>query len=156
MRGVAPLVHGGFFEANGFVNPGQTARQINAKIRHIPPSEVTVLAVGTNNIKHQPLEQCKKELSQIIDNVARKQDGKFVIMGKIPQRQDKPHLNSKIDQVNQFLAHEIARRKKWYFVGPELNNSDYKKDSLHFNRTDTAKYALEIRHAIRSITRHHR
>ena len=156
VRGVAPLVHGGSFEATGFVYPGQTARQINAKIRHIPPSEVTVLAAGTNNIEYQPLEQCKKELSQIIDNVARKRDGKFVIMGKIPQRQDKPHLNSKIDRVNQFLAQEIDRRKKWYFIGPELNNSDYKKDGLHFNRTGTAKYALEIRHAIRSITRHHR
>ena len=121
-----------------------------------PPNEVTVLAAGTNNIEHQPLEQCKKELSQILDNVARKRDEKFVIMGKIPQWQDKTHLNNKINRVNQFLAHEIARCKKWYFVGPELNNSDYKKDGLHFNRTGTAKYALEIRHAIRSITGHHR
>ena len=50
VRGVAPLVHGGSFETTGYVYPGHTARQINAHIRHIPASDVTVLAAGTNNI----------------------------------------------------------------------------------------------------------
>ena len=153
VRGVAPLVHGGPFEATGYVYPRQTARQINSHIRHIPPSDVTVLAAGTNNIEHQTLEQCTREISQVIDNVARKRNGKIVIMGRIPVRHDKPHLNDKINCVNKFIAREIAKRNKWYLMNVELNITDYKKDGLHFNGTGTAKYALEIRHVIRSIKR---
>ena len=52
VRGLAPLVHGGTFDATGHVYPGQTASQINARIRHIPSSDVTLLAAGTNNIEH--------------------------------------------------------------------------------------------------------
>ena len=147
------LVHGGPFEATGYVYPGQTARQINSHIRHIPPSDVTVLAAGTNNIEHQTLEQCTREISQVIDNVARKRNGKIVIMGRIPVRHDKPHLNDKINCVNQFIARDIAKHNNWYLMNVELNITDYKKDGLHFNGTVTAKYAHEIRHVIRSIKR---
>ena len=97
VRGVAPLVHGRKFDAKGHVYPGQTASQINARIRHIPSSDVTVLVAGTNNIEHHTLDQCKNELAKTIDNVARKREGNIVIMGKIPQRYDRPHLNTKID-----------------------------------------------------------
>ena len=153
VRGVAPLVHGCSFEATGYVYPGHTPRQINAHIRHIPASDVTVLAAGTNNIELQTVEQCTRELSQVIDNVARKRNGKVVIIGRIPYRHDKPHLNNKIDHVNQFIAREVSKRNKWFLMSTELAISDYKKDGLHFNETGTAKYAHEIRHAIRSIKR---
>ena len=63
VRGVAPLVHGDTSDATGHVCPGQTASQINARIRHIPSSDVTVLATGTYNIEHQTLDQCKNELA---------------------------------------------------------------------------------------------
>ena len=153
VRGVAPLVHSDSFNATGFVYPGQTARQINARIRGIPSSDVTVLAAGTNNIEHQTIDQCKNEISQIIDNVARKRDKKVVIMGQIPKRLDKPHLNSKIDSVNRHISDEISKRKRWYFMNIDLKTSDYKKDGLHLNEIGTAKYALEIRHMIRSLKR---
>ena len=156
VRGVAPLVHGRKFDATGHVYPGQTASQINTRIRHIPSSDVTVLAAGTNNIEHQTLDQCKNELAKTIDNVARKREGNIVIMGKIPQRYDKPHLNTKIDNVNKFIALEIAKRRKWFLMDVDLKTSDYKKDGLHFNETGTAKYAHEIRHLIRSIKSRHR
>ena len=147
------LVHSDSFNAMGFVYPGQTARQINARIRGIPSSDVTVLAAGTNNIEHQTIDQCKNEISQIIDNVARKRDKKVVIMGQIPKRLDKPHLNSKIDSVNRHISDEISKRKRWYFMNIDLKTSDYKKDGLHLNEIGTAKYALEIRHMIRSLKR---
>ena len=153
VRGVAPLVHGGSFEATGYVYPGHMARQINAHIRHIPASDVTVLAAGTNNIELQTVEQCTREFSQVIDNVARKRNGKVVIMGKIPHRHDKPHSNNKIHHVNQFITREVSKRIKWLFMSTELAISDYKKDGLHFNETGTAKYAHGIRHTIRSIKR---
>ena len=153
VRGVAPLVHSDSFNATGFVYPGQTARQINARIRGIPSSDVTVLAAGTNNIEHQTIDQCKNEISQIIDNVARKRDKKVVIMGQIPKRLDKPHLNSKIDSVNRHISDEISKRKRWYFMNIDLKTSDYKKDGLHLNEIGTAKYAREIRHMIRSLKR---
>ena len=76
VRGVAPLVHGKDCDASGYVYPGRTARQINAQIKHIPPSDVTVLAAGTNNIEKQPLGQCKEEIRQMIDNVSRKRKDK--------------------------------------------------------------------------------
>ena len=44
VRGVAPLVDGNGFNATGFVYPGMTARQINARMRQIPSSDVTDLA----------------------------------------------------------------------------------------------------------------
>ena len=116
VRGVAPLVHGGPSVATGYVYLDQTARQINSHIRHIPPSDVTMLAAGTNNIEHQTLEQCTREISQVIDNVYRKRNGKVVIMGRIPVRRDKPHLSDKINCVNQFIAREIAKRNKWYLM----------------------------------------
>ena len=152
--GVAPLVHGGAFDATGHVYPGQTASQINVRIRHIPSSDVTVLATGTNNIGHQTLDQCKNEQAKTIDNVARKRERDIVIMGKIPKRYDKPELNTKIDYVNKFIAEEIAKRRKWFLMDVDLMTTDYKKDGLHFNKMGTAKYAHEIRHLIRSIKPH--
>ena len=78
---------------------------------------------------------------EVIDNVARKRNGKIVIMGRIPVRHHKPHLNNKINCVNQFIAREIAKRNKWYLMNVELNITDYKKVGIHFNGTGTAKYA---------------
>ena len=91
VRGVAPLVHGQDHDASGFVFPGRTARQINAEIRNIPTSDITVLAAGTNNIETQTLEQCKEEIRQTINNVSRKRNNKTMIMSVIPHRHDKPH-----------------------------------------------------------------
>ena len=41
----------------------------------------------------QPLELCKEELRQLIDNVSRKRKNKTVIMSQIPKRYDEPTLN---------------------------------------------------------------
>ena len=114
--------------------PGHTARQIHARIRGIPSSDVTVLAAGTNNIEHQTIDQCKNEISQIIDNVARKRDKMVVIMGQIPKRFDKPHLNSKIDSVNRHISEEISKRKRRYFMNIDLKTFDYKKRRSSFER----------------------
>ena len=110
----SPLVHGRGFDATGFVYPGRTARQINACIRKIPLSDITVLAAGTNNIEQQTVTECTKELHQIIDNVSRKRRGKTVIMSQLPYRFDKPELCCKIDQVNDFIRKEVSRQKHWF------------------------------------------
>ena len=122
--------------------------------RHIPSSDVTVLAAGTYDIEHQTLDQCKNELAKTIVNVARKRERDIVIMGKIPKRHDKHELNTKIDYVNKFIAEEIAKRRKWFLMDVDLMTTDYKKDGLHFNKMSTAKYAQKIRHLIRSIKPH--
>ena len=153
VRGVAPLVHGQDLDASGFVFPGRTARQINAEIRNIPTSDVTVLAAGTNNIETQTTEQCKEEIRQTIENVSRKRNNKTVIISKIPHRHDKPVLNSKIDAVNAYIVREISQRRNWHILDHDLSKTDYKKDGLHFNEIGTAKYALEVRHLVRQITR---
>ena len=151
VRGVAPLVNGKGFDATGFVYPGCTARQINARIRDIPLSDVTVLAAGTNNIEQQTVTECTKELHQIIDNVARKRRGKTVIMSQLPYRYDKPELCDKIDQVNDFISKEVNKQKHWYLLRHNLSRDDYKPDGLHFNSRGTAKYAHEIRHIVRNV-----
>ena len=151
VRGVAPLVNGKGFDATGFVYPGCTARQINARIRDIPLSDVTVLAAGTNNIEQQTVTECTKELHQIIDNVARKRRGKTVIMSQLPYRYDRPELCDKIDQVNDFISKEVNKQKHWYLLRHNLSRDDYKPDGLHFNSRGTAKYAHEIRHIVRNV-----
>ena len=151
VRGVAPLVNiGEDFDAVGFVYPGRTARQINARIRHLPKSDVTVLAAGTNNIEKNSVDECKKELHELFDNVARKRANGTVIMSQIPLRYDKPYLNSKIKQVNTYIETETLKRPHWRLLKHELNSSDY-SDGLHFNDQGAAKYAHEIRHLIRGI-----
>ena len=150
VRGVAPLVDGNGFKATGFVYPGMTARQINARMRQIPSSDVTVLAAGSNNIETQPLEQCKEEIRQLIDNVARKRNNAVVVMSEIPKRIDKPALNNKIGIVNEYIISEIAKHKLWFLLTHDCIKSDY-KDGLHFNSLGIAKYAHGIRHKIRGI-----
>ena len=118
---MAPLVNGRGFDATGFVYPGRTARQINARIRDIPLSDVTVLAAGTNNIEQQTVTECTKELHQIIDNVAHKRRGKTVIMSLLPYRYDKPELCNKIDQVNDFISKEVCKQKHWYLLRHNLS-----------------------------------
>ena len=151
VRGVAPLVHGKGFDACGCVFPGRTARAINARIRNIPVTDVTVLAAGTNNIETQTVEECSKEIYQTIDNVARKRRQKPVVMSLLPHRYDKPKLNHKIDAVNDFIAQEVNKRPYWYLLKHNVSRDDFKSDGLHFNSRGTAKYAHEIRHIIRSI-----
>ena len=151
VRGVAPLVHGKDCDASRYVYPGRTARQINAQIKHIPSSDVTVLAAGTNNIDSQPLVQCKEELRQIIDNVSRKRRDKIVIMSRIPLRHDKPVLSSKIDEVNDFIVQQVKHRKNWHILTHDLSRTDFKNNGHHFNEIGVAKYAHEIRHILRNI-----
>ena len=151
VHGVAPLVHGKGFDACGCVFPGCTARAINARIRNIPVTDVTVLAAGANNIETQTVEECSKEIYQTIDNVARKRRQKPVVMFLLPHRYDKPKLNHTIDAVNDFIAQEVNKRPYWYLLKHNVSRDDFKSDGLHFNSRGTAKYAHEIRHIIRSI-----
>ena len=151
VRGVAPLVNDKELDATGFVNPGRTARQINARVRNIPTTDITVMAAGTINIQRQPLELCKEELRQLIDNVSRKRKNKTVIMSQIPKRYDEPTLNKKIDLVNEFISSQISHHKNWHLLTHRFIPSDYKKDGLHLNDVGVAKYAKKIKQKIRSI-----
>ena len=148
---VAPLVHGKGFDACGCVFTGRTAREINARIRHIPTTDVTVLAAGTNNIETQTIAECSKEVQQTIDNVARKRQHKTVIMSQLPYRFDKPKPNSKIDAVNSFIAYEVSKRPHWHLLKHNISHDDFKPDGLHFNSRGIARYAHEIRHMTRTI-----
>ena len=116
VRGVAPLVDGNGFNATGFVYPGMRARQINGQMRQIPRSDVTVLAVGSNNIETQPLQQCKEEIRQLIDNLARKRNNAVVVMSEIPKRIDKPARNNKIGIVNEYIISEICQAQTVFCV----------------------------------------
>ena len=151
VRGVALLVHGNDCDASGYVYPGRTARPINAQIKHIPSSDVTVIAAGTNNIDSQPLGQCKEEIRQIIDNVSCKRRDKIVIMSRIPPRHDKPSLNKKIHEVNDFIVQQVKQRLNWHILIHDLSRTDFKKSGLHFNEIGVEKYAHEIRHLLRII-----
>ena len=154
VRGVAPLVQGPEFDAVGFVYPGRTARQINARIRHISPTDVTVIAVGTNNIESHSIKQCTSDLDAIIDNVSKKRKDGHVIISSIPHRHDKPELNSKIDQVNSHINSEITKRPNWHLLTHDgIIPQDYKNDKLHFNESGLTLFSLEIRHQCRLIFR---
>ena len=156
VRGLAPLVHGRKFDATGHVYPGQTAGQNQLQNPTYAFQRCHCIGCRNKYIECQTIDQCKNELAKTINNVARKRERHIVIMGKIPQRYHKPHLNTKIDKVNKFIALEIAKRRKWFLMDVDLKTSDYKKGGLHFNETDTAKYAHEIRHLIQSIKSRHR
>ena len=97
------------------------------------------------------LEECTDEIRQIVNNVARKREHKAVIMSQIPHRHDKPHLNEKIDVVNDFIKRELHKHNYWHLLQRDLEPQDYKHDGLHFNQRGTAKYAHEIRHLIRKL-----
>ena len=125
--GVAPLIHGKGFAI--LVYPGHTARQINSHIRHIPDSDVTVLAAGTNNTEHHTVTECTKKLRQVIDNVARKKRGKSVIMSLLPYRYDKPELCKKIFLVNDFICKEIRKHRHWYILRHSLSRDDFNPHS---------------------------
>ena len=150
VRGVAPMVHGRGFHATGYVYPGHTARQINGHIKDIPAdSDITVIAAGTNNVEQHSVRECVTEIRQVIDNGARKRRDKHVIMSTLPYRYDRPDLNTKIDEINAFIADEVKTRNKWHLLRHDLSQRDYKRDGLHFNVSGVAKYAHEIRRIIR-------
>ena len=152
VRGLAPLIKRPGLESIGYVYPGRTARQINARIRNIEKTDITVIAVGTNNIAGQSVDECKAEMYAVIDNVSKKRHDGHVIMCEIPYRFDKPELNAKIDEVNSYVASEITNRSNWRLLQHEcITESDYKKDKLHFKESGTALFALEIRHMTRLI-----
>ena len=151
VRGVAPLVHGKVLMHVAVFFPGRTAREVNARIRHIPTTDVTVLAAGTNNIETQTIADFSKEVQQTIDNVARKRHHKTVIMSQLPHRFDKPKLNSKIDAVNSFIAYEVSKRPHRHLLKHNVSHDDFKPDGLHFNTRGIARYSHEIRHMIRTI-----
>ena len=111
----------------------------------MPRSDVTVLAAGLKKIKTQPLEQCKEEIRQLIDNVACKRNNAVIVMSEIPKRIDKPALNNKIGIVNEYIICEIAKCKLWFLLTHDCMKLDYKEDGLHFNSLGIAKYAHRIR-----------
>jgi uncharacterized protein YqgV (UPF0045/DUF77 family) len=152
-RGVAPLVNGTHADAVGYVYPGSTARQINAHIRHIPSSDVTILQVAANNIETQTADKCMDELRQVADNVMRKRKEKTVFMCQVPHRHDKPHLNDKIDKINKYIKTLTSSHRNCYQLTHELCRDDYKPDGLHFNDRGKAKLAHVILVAIRNLSR---
>ena len=72
-------------------------------------------------------------------------------MCQLPHRYDKPEINVKINDVNDFIANEVRKRQHWYLLKHSLTREDFKSDGLHFNPCGTAKYAHEIRHLIRTV-----
>ena len=156
MRGIATLIageqsDGSIIDAAAFVYPGCTARQINAQLRHISPTDVMVLAAGTNNISKQSIPECKEEIRQTLDNAARKWKDTHVIMCCIPERNGKPELNRKIDVINSYISQEVAKCKDWHLYEHDVMEGDL-RDGLHFSDQGQCKYALGIRHLVRSIT----
>ena len=149
-RGLAPQIGWGKeFDATGFVYGGQTARQINSNVRSIQKTDVTVISSGTNNALSQTTIQSIEEVRQLIDNMGRKRQGDHVIMCEIPYIPKKPDLNSKIDEINDFIKSETIKRTNFHLLTCDLDELDYRRDKLHLNDRGTAKRALEIRRIIR-------
>ena len=154
VQGMGSLVSwGGDFDACSYTYRGQTARQINGHIRDIDIAQydAAVLYAGTNNTHDQPVAQCIEEMRQLTDNVARKRQGKPVLMCLLSRNLREP-VNDKIDQINDFIKSEVEKRENWHVVSCDLDEfTDYKRDGLHLNKSGSAKLALEIRRIIRRL-----
>ena len=152
VRGVAELLDSSDdHDADGYVNPGRTAKQINGKIRNIPTSEVTVIQAGTNNTPRQSANECFEEIRQVLDNVARKRKDRTVIFCQLPRRYDEPHLNNKIKKVNQMILLEVKKYTNVHLLCHDVVRGDFDKGGLHFNDRGVAKFALQIRHILRNV-----
>ena len=105
---------------------------------------------GTCNIESQDAREVTSEIYKVIDNVSKKRKDRHVIWCEIPHRFDKPHLNTKIDKVNEFISNEVSKKNKWLLLSHDVNSRDF-KDGLHFNMRGKAKFALEIKRFVREI-----
>ena len=151
IRGAAELLNAHRdHDAEGFVFSGRKAKQINGHIRKIPTSEVTVVQVGTNNIPEQTTDECFEEIRQVLDNVSRKRKDRIVILCQIPPRFDMPRLNSQINQVNELISLEVEKYENVHLLPHDVVRDDFDRGGLHFNDQGLAKFALQIRHILRS------
>ena len=127
---------GSTIDEMGYAYPGRTARQINARLRyHTPPSDVMVLAAGTNNITSQSVPEIKEEIRQTIENASRKWKNSHVIMCCIPHRHrgNRLQINSKIDEINSYISQEASKFANWHLLEHNVQKGDL-RDGLHFSK----------------------
>ena len=134
-----------------FTYPGQTAGQINNRVRCIPVSDVTAVMAGTCNIETDDAETCKENIRKLVDNVSRKRQGRTVIMCEIARRMDKPKLNEKITRVNSYLSDLVSKYDNVHLLCHENAPGDFSDDGLHFNKQGIAKFGLNIREVMREL-----
>ena len=154
-RDVASLVNSDEFDAFAYVYPGRKVAAISARLNVLldgDTSDYIVLSVGTSNIHDDRIDNCKQELKGIIDTVSQAAPNKSIIVCSIPPRFDDPSLNSKIDSVNNYIAHLIDSKQNISLLTHDVTHDDYKRGGLHFNASGVHKFANEIKHVIGCIS----
>ena len=151
-RGVAELLSKDKrFVTEGYIYPGESARQINGHIRNVPSSSVTVVQAGTIDADRSSAEECMEEVRKVMDNISRKRKAKTVIMCELPYRQKrKQYLNSKIDKINKYI-HSISNMYENVHILEHDNAPGDFKDDIHFNEQGIGKFCLNIRHKLRAM-----
>ena len=151
-RGVAELLaKDKRFVTEGFIYPGESAKQINGHIKDIPSSSVTVVQAGSIDADRSTAEECMQEVRKVMDNVSRKRKGNTVIMCELPYRQGrKQYLNSKIFGVNKYM-HSLSNNYANVHILEHDNAPGDFKDDIHFNEKGIGKFCLNIRHKLRAM-----
>ena len=150
-RGAAELLNKDpSYDAYGYVYPGESAKQVNGRIKNIPASEITAVLVGSIDAEMKNLDDCKEEMRKVVDNVSRKRKGKTVIMCEIPMRYRKKYLNTKIDQVNKYL-HELSSNYPNVHMLEHDNHPKDFWDGHHFSDQGMGKFCLNIRSKLREL-----
>ena len=146
-KGVAELVdQGENLSAFAYCYPGRGAHEIANRMKKVLPhenAEIIVVQAGTCNIEKDSLVTCKSEIKECVDIVASYSD-KSVIFCTIPERQDKPSLNIKIEQLNNFIVDEVLKHDNMRVLIHDAGPSHFKRDGLHFNDKGRACFAHEI------------
>ena len=150
-RGAAELLNKDpAYDAYGYVYPGESAKQVNGRIKSIPASEVTAVLVGSIDAEMKNLDECKEEMRKVVDNISRKRKGKTVLMCEIPMRYRKKYLNTKIDQVNKYL-HELSSNYPNVHMLEHDNHPKDFWDGHHFSDQGMGKFCLNIRSKLREL-----
>ena len=150
-RGAAELLNKDpAYDAYGYVYPGESAKQVNGRIKNIPASELTAVLVGSIDVETKNLDDCKEEMRKVVDNISRKRKGKTVLMCEIPMRYNKKYLNTKIDQVNKYL-HELSSNYPNVHMLEHDNHPKDFWDGHHFSDQGMGKFCLNIRRKLREL-----
>ena len=137
----------------GSVNPSATADYLSENINNIigdEQPEIVCLMAGTYNIGNgeRPKSVIRK-IDNLVSAVIKKCPDAKVIVSGVLHRQDNPHLNKTIDNVNHVLQTSAKRHAKFVFVNHNAilssnRESQLKRDGLHLNMPDKKLIAKNI------------
>ena len=146
-KGVAELVdQADNLSAFAYCYPGRGAHEIANRMKKVLPhdkADILVVQAGSCNVEKDSLVTCKSEIKECVD-VAANYSEKSVIFCTVPERQDKPSLNIKIEQLNSYIVDEVLKHDNMRVLIHDAGPSHFKRDGLHFNDKGRACFAHEI------------